>query len=466
LTTTPEEILRDVREGMVPANIYADPEIFQLERERYFARNWVFLAHESEIPANGDYVVRQIVADSFIVSRDEHGEVHVIFNMCLHRGMQVCRSERGNSSHFRCPYHAWTYKNSGELVGVPFHADAYGGDEGLSRGDTKLIEPGRVGIYNGLIFANLDPDAEDLEDYLDGYQYYLDFYTKQSEAGCEFRGPQRWRVKTNWKIGSENFSGDSYHTPYTHSSVVEIGLFGEPKASKRKQGAVYQAGPAGGTTYKLPGGSFEEMMAFVGYPEEMIERMAATWSPAQKELISNSGFMPSATGLQPNLAGVHNWPQIDETERVVPFLTIRQWQPISVTETEIQSWFVVDKLAPESFKKDSYKAYLMCFGSSGMFEQDDVENWTSITHVSGGEMAKTLRLNSRMGLGPDGKTVKDPISPWPAPGTGYRGFGEYGQRELLERWAQMLCEEPAPRERRSSIGGNSASPGKEPADVA
>ena len=49
----------------------------------------------------------------------------------------------------------------------------------------------------------------------------------------ELRGPQRWRVKANWKIGAENFAGDSYHTPHTHASVVEIGLFREPRASKR-----------------------------------------------------------------------------------------------------------------------------------------------------------------------------------------------------------------------------------------
>jgi Ring hydroxylating alpha subunit (catalytic domain). len=68
----------------------------------------------------------------------------------------------------------------------------------------------------------------------------------------ELRGPQRWRIKANWKIGAENFAGDSYHTPHTHASVVDIGLFREPKASKRKEGALYQAGPGAGTTYKLP----------------------------------------------------------------------------------------------------------------------------------------------------------------------------------------------------------------------
>ena len=127
-------VVTQVRRGMIPAHIYGDPEVFALERDRLFARSWVFLAHESEIPNPGDYVVRRVLADSFIVVRDESGVVRVMFNMCLHRGMQVCRAEMGNASHFRCPYHAWTYRNDGRLVGLPFHLEAYGGEEGFSRG--------------------------------------------------------------------------------------------------------------------------------------------------------------------------------------------------------------------------------------------------------------------------------------------------------------------------------------------
>ena len=66
-------VLGDVRRGMIPAHVYADPEVFALERDRLFARSWVFLADESEIPDAGDYVVRRVLADSFIVARDETG---------------------------------------------------------------------------------------------------------------------------------------------------------------------------------------------------------------------------------------------------------------------------------------------------------------------------------------------------------------------------------------------------------
>lgn len=433
------DVLGNVRRGLVPAHIYNDAEIFDLERDRLFARSWVFLAHESEIPEPGDYVVRRVIDDSFIVVRDEAGTVRVLFNMCLHKGMQVCRAEMGNASHFRCPYHAWTYRNDGRLAGLPFHAEAYGGEDGFARAGQSLLPAPSMDNYRGLIFASLDARAPVLRDWLGEFAFYIDLYLSQSPAGIELRGPQRWRVRANWKIGAENFAGDSYHTPHTHASIVDIGLFREPKASKRKEGALYYAGPGSGTTYKLPpGGTFAEQMRYVGYPDQMIEAMGATWSPGQQRLVGQDGFMVSAATLFPNLSLVHNWPQIDDTGRVVPFISVRQWQPVSQRETEVLSWFAVDAAAPEEFKRDSYRAYLMCFGSSGMFEQDDVENWVSITDMAGGSMARRLLLNSRMGLTSADKPVKPPLAGFSGPGVAYQGFGEFNQRHWLAQWADLL----------------------------
>ncbi|HEX7994969.1 MAG TPA: aromatic ring-hydroxylating dioxygenase subunit alpha [Streptosporangiaceae bacterium] len=437
------DVLSDVRRGMVPAHIYNDAEIFRLERDRLFARAWVFVAHESEIPSAGDYVVRRVLGDSFIVVRDEGGAVRVLFNMCLHKGMQVCRAEMGNASHFRCPYHAWTYRNDGRLAGLPFHAEAYGGEDGFARTGQSLLPAPSVDSYNGLIFISLDADAPDLGEWLSDFVFYLDLYTRQSPAGIELRGPQRWRVNANWKIGAENFAGDSYHTPHTHASVVDIGLFREPKASKRKEGALYLSGRGSGTTYKLPpGGSFGDQLRYLGYPPEMIGAIGESWSAAQRGLVERDGFMVSAATLFPNLSLVHNWPQIDEAGTVVPFISLRQWQPISERETEVLSWFAVDASAPESFKRDSYKAYLMCFGSSGMFEQDDVENWVSITAMAGGSMARRLLLNSRMGLTSQDKPIKPPMANFSGPGVAYQGFGEFNQRHWLSQWSDFLESAP------------------------
>lgn len=433
------DVFSNVRQGMIPAYIYNDTELFALEKERLFSRTWMFVAHESEIPQDGDYVVRRVLEDSFIIARDSNGEVQAFFNMCLHRGMQVCRAEMGNASNFRCPYHGWTYRNDGRLTGLPFHRDAYGGEEGFTKNQSLLPAP-NLGNYNGLIFVNLDPNAEPLADFLGDFRFYLDYYTKQSTQGLQLRGPQRWRIKANWKIGAENFAGDMYHTPHTHASIVEIGLFREPKAQKRKDGATYWAGCGGGTTYKLPPGGFEERMRYVGYPDEMIGRIKDVWTPRQQRVVGEDGFMISAATCFPNLSFVHNWPKLPESEQVLPFISIRQWQPISANETEVCSWFGVDAAAPEQFKRDSYKAYLMCFGSTGMFEQDDVENWVSLTTTAGGSMARRLLLNSRMGLLHDDRPVSPELSAesFHGPGRAQVGYNEYNQRELLKLWAQHL----------------------------
>ena len=158
-------------------------------------------------------------------------------------------------------------------------------------------------------------------------------------------------------------------------------------------------------------------------------------------MVADDGFMVSAATLFPNLSFVHNWPQVDAAGTVVPFISVRQWQPVSPTETEVLSWFAVDREAPEAFKRDSYRAYLMCFGSSGMFEQDDVENWVSITKVSQGTMARRLRLNSRMGLTSDDEAINRPCSGFSGPGVGPRRL----QRVQPAQLADDVVEPPRRR---------------------
>jgi phthalate 3,4-dioxygenase subunit alpha len=122
------------------------------------------------------------------------------------------------------------------------------------------------------------------------------------------------------------------------------------------------------------------------------------------------------------------------------------WQPISENETEVYSWFAVDSAAPEEYKRNSYKAYLMCFGSTGMFEQDDVENWVSLTNTAGGSMARRLLLNSRMGLLQNDRPVVEPLPQenFHGPGVAHVGYNEFNQRSLLGLWADHLEMPPVP----------------------
>src|SRR5699024_9518799 len=98
---------------------------------------------------------------------------------------QVCRAEMGNASHFRCPYHGWSYRNNGKLAGLPFHKEAYGGDDGFARTGQTLIQPARVDTYRGLIFISMSEDAPPLLEFIGDFRFYLDLYANQSETGLE-----------------------------------------------------------------------------------------------------------------------------------------------------------------------------------------------------------------------------------------------------------------------------------------
>jgi hypothetical protein len=75
-----------------------------------------------------------------------------------------------------------------------------------------------------------------------------------------------------------------------------------------------------------------------------------------------------------------------------------------------------------------------------MFEQDDVENWVSITDVSRGAMARRLLLNSRMGLTSDDRPLTAPLSDFTGPGEARVGYGEHNQRRWLGLWSDHLAE--------------------------
>src|SRR4051794_7205130 len=97
--------------GFVQRAIYVDREIYDLEQERIFARSWLYLAHETQLREPGDYITTFMGEDPVIVVRGADGQIQAFLNACRHRGMRVCRADEGNTSFFRCPYHAWTYSN-------------------------------------------------------------------------------------------------------------------------------------------------------------------------------------------------------------------------------------------------------------------------------------------------------------------------------------------------------------------
>ena len=89
----------------VSREIFTDPEIFEIEMKNIFEGNWIYLAHESQIPNKNDYFTTYMGRQPIFIARNRDGELNAFINACSHRGAMLCRFKRGNKATYTCPFH-------------------------------------------------------------------------------------------------------------------------------------------------------------------------------------------------------------------------------------------------------------------------------------------------------------------------------------------------------------------------
>jgi phenylpropionate dioxygenase-like ring-hydroxylating dioxygenase large terminal subunit len=210
-----DEVVQDDR---VHRLIYIDPAVFEAEMRHIFGGTWVYLAHESQIPNDNDYITGKLGLRPLIITRDNNGELRALYNRCTHRGTTLCRWDKGNSRSFQCPYHGWNFLNSGKLRGVPW-PDGYGVD--MRDEKFNLAQVPRVASYRGFIFGTLNLEAPELADWLGPIKKPMDEWIDRNPGGkivvCE---ANRMKFKGNWKLAYDN-SGDGYHVVFSHRSLLD-----------------------------------------------------------------------------------------------------------------------------------------------------------------------------------------------------------------------------------------------------
>jgi len=420
------EDLFDFEARTVALRVYADPEIFEYERERIFSRAWMVVAHETEIPNESDFVQRRLGMDKVIVSRAKGGQIHVSQNVCTHRGAPVCRTDRGNQDRFVCPYHAWVFKSSGELSGVPLRKDMYGDDFDRK---TMGLRQARVESLHGWIFATWDLDAPTLTEYIGPAKFAFDLAYGRTNRKMEVLGPpQRWVIKSNWKAASEQFSGDAYHAGFAHMSMVELGL--APSAAKYMETIQYGifAEPASnyGDVIERDG-----QLLPPGLTPALHEEMLQNLTPEQLAFYDQVPLGPGGIGVFPNFFTLLlSLPRLDGV--LGPMISPRQWQPISPTELEAYVWVVAEADAPPELKELGRQTAAQTFSSSGVFEVDDAEMWGAIQHGTEGAMVRRQSMDYRS-TGKDGP---------PKPGGASAGFSDNPQWNFWMNWLNNMSDDP------------------------
>jgi p-cumate 2,3-dioxygenase subunit alpha len=348
-----------------------EPAILERERQQIFDVCWIYVGHESEITAPGDFQTRQVAGRPVIFCRDSHGRVRVFLNTCRHRGATVCREAHGNARLFFCFYHGWSYNRDGALVGVP-GADAY--PASFRKEEHALAEPPRVDSYRGFVFLNFDRGAMPLVDYLAGATEYIDLIIDQSPSGAMqiIRGVQEYDVAANWKLLVEN-SFDDYHLLTTHKTWLDYLRKSGVEMKPPEQGHLL---PAHGIGKPLGNGhAVIDNVNFRGRP-------VARWIPVYGEAAK-----PEIERIRAELVarlGAERAARVADTNRnlvIFPNLvlndgssvTVRTFFPVSADRMQVRAWALgpVDETpAARAVRLDSFLTF---YGPGGFATPDDVE---------------------------------------------------------------------------------------------
>ncbi|MBF6569828.1 MAG: Rieske 2Fe-2S domain-containing protein [Candidatus Binataceae bacterium] len=348
----------------VHRSAYTSREILELERDLVFDRSWIYVGHETEVRNPGDFQSRNVAGRPVILCRDSGGEIRVLINSCTHRGAEVCRETEGNAKSFQCFYHAWTFNNRGELVGVP---DAAGYGPAFKKEELGLKAPPRITNYRGLIFLSFDPNIEDFVTYLANAKEQLDLIMDQSEVGMEIVvGTHLYSTRANWKMLVEN-SLESYHVAPLHKSYIDY---------LRVVGNDVSRAPVRGFGKELGNGNaVEEYEGNWGRPR-------LRWDPrwgeqAKAEIEENRRRLTARFGEQRALR-IAEW---NRNVLIYPNLmindimgiTIRAFYPIAPDYMEVRAWSLAAADESPVWRARRLDNFLTFLGPGGLSTPDDNE---------------------------------------------------------------------------------------------
>jgi len=198
----------------LPQRYLISPEVFSLEQERIFSRQWLCVGHQSQIARPGDYFVSEVLGESLIILRDQDREVRGFHNVCRHRGTRICEEKSGQLREtIQCPYHAWTYGLDGRLLGAPHMESINGFDKAQ-----HSLRPVKRALWEGFIFVNLAESPTPLETVfapLAGKFTHWNLPRLRSARRIEYD------VRANWKLISQNYS-ECYHCPLVHPALSKM----------------------------------------------------------------------------------------------------------------------------------------------------------------------------------------------------------------------------------------------------
>jgi len=192
----------------LPAWTYSNAELQPLEYQRLILESWQIVCHVNQVKQPGDYATLDLLSDSIFVMRGDDGEVRAFQNVCRHRGARLLDGAGTCARRLVCPYHGWTYDNTGRLAAVP----AEGTFPGIDRSRLGLRQV-RHEVFMGFVFVRVVGDGPGVAEMWGDFARHLEPY------GFERMEPlsKLWTAVWNadWKVAVDN-NLENYHIPLGH----------------------------------------------------------------------------------------------------------------------------------------------------------------------------------------------------------------------------------------------------------
>ncbi|WP_040167366.1 aromatic ring-hydroxylating oxygenase subunit alpha [Microbacterium gorillae] len=199
----------------LPREYYVSAELFEAEGREIFQNQWQYVGHTSQIPNPGDYIVTSFWRESLIITRTRRDAVKAYFNVCRHRGSQICTPDStGTARGFSCPYHQWSWNLDGELRGAPAASDIPDFDK-----TRWSLHEAAVEVVHGSIYIHLGTPERSAREQLTG----IDDETMAliEPERMKLIHEERYRVQANWKLMMEN-NLECYHCAGAHPALFTV----------------------------------------------------------------------------------------------------------------------------------------------------------------------------------------------------------------------------------------------------
>ena len=347
---------------------YRSEDIFAQERESIWLHTWLYLGHESEIAEPNDFKARTIAGRPLIFCRDSAGVVHAYLNSCPHRGTILCREREGSTKHFQCFYHAWTFRNSGEVSSIP-DADAYESSEEF-RALMRLREVPRLDSHEGYVFISFDPEVPPLLEHLGEAAEYMTMIEEQHEGGMQtLPGVQLYSVLGNWKLAVEN-AMDGYHFSPTHNTFVGYLRESGFKVTDDDQYA-YNLGNGHGLLVLTGHGGRISMIWEPRFGEaERVRTDAHRAEMAQRLGEKRAHYVADESHI------LFVWPNLLLFD--IEGLSIRQLEPVAPGRTDVRAWQLVPRNEEPEARALRMRTVVSFVGPGGLATPDDIEAYEAV----------------------------------------------------------------------------------------